>query len=183
MICRSCCCCFHFAINFMIFDRPDVANFVPTKVDTNRLSCECFERGFLAQVYLRIETVHKPFTPEWMSTMFRWHLAERSAFKLFDYVLHLLANWHLITGRGKHTNTIRTKKKQHENNRKPEQQQRWRRRLRRLHSIRSRVFIFRSIVRPITSWIKCAAGIYYYYQRSSTWSFLFGFFIININIT
>lgn len=44
MMCRSCCCCFHFAISFMIFDRPDVANFVPTKVDTNRLSCECFER-------------------------------------------------------------------------------------------------------------------------------------------
>lgn len=29
----------------MISDRPDVANFVPTKVDTNRLSCEYFERS------------------------------------------------------------------------------------------------------------------------------------------
>lgn len=75
---------------------------------------------------------------------------QRTAFKLFDYVLHLLANWHLITQAYTHTHGIST-----------------------IKNIRSRVFIFRSIAPAITSWIKCAAGIYYYQRSSSVFSIWF----------
>lgn len=69
---------------------------------------------------------------------------QRTAFKLFDYMLHLLANWHPIIATQYSISTIR-----------------------------SRVFISSSIASAITSWIKCASVIYYYQRSSSVFSVWF----------
>lgn len=73
---------------------------------------------------------------------------QRTAFKLFDYVLHLLANWHPITAIQYSISTIR-----------------------------SRVFIFSSIAPAITAWIKCIRHILLstqqlglFYLVSSSWT-------------
>lgn len=94
----------------MICDRPDVANFVPTKVDTNRLSCEYSERNLSLSLFLKHTYIHLGHRQKIRVRAFT-HLYElihptvnesarsfdgiwpkRRAFKLFDYVLHLLAN-------------------------------------------------------------------------------------------